>query len=172
MSGSLDDLKMDNLLKFSSDFWAKLAVAIRAWIYQDMQDGKLQGKQDSYRSAQYVKYKQNYMERLSNRGGKQGTKLKAYAGRSIRSNEIGSVNMLLTGDLINGLQRKSSTPTELTMTYADKDEGKIVGNERFGRDVRNLTNDNCTKVANKMRAELTQNILNWEREKIIITIGK
>ena len=187
MAESLSNLQLDRVLKLKKTFWEQLSVYIKKWILQDMIKGVCQAYTGGtgYLSATYLKYKANYMKRFTTRTYKKGTKhisagttttagtkLKAYEGISIRSNNTSQVNMLLTGQTIEGLEYKSSTDTSLKMSYKDKDEKKIIGNEDLGRFITTLNEENQTKAVKMIEDELMKNIKNWERGRIRLVVGK
>lgn len=186
MSDSLNDLKLDRILKIQKPFWLKLSVEIKKWILQDMIKGVCQAYSGGtgYLSATYVKYKANFMKRFTTRTYKKGTKniaagttttagtnLKAYSGVSIRSNNVKQVNMYLTGQTIEGLEYAGSTDTSVKLSYKTKDEKKIIHNEELGRFITTLNEVNREKTIKMLEDELAKNIKNWERGRIKIIIG-
>lgn len=176
----LKDLNMQRIIQIKRPFWEDLAIKIKLWILEDMIAGFCQAYTgaSSYLSAKYVKYKNNYMNRFTTRHYKdgtvtnKGTKLKAYSGQSVKSNKTQKVNMYLTGQTIDGLEYKRSTPTSLTMSYKEKDEMKIKGNEDLGRHITTLTDANQDKVLMRIEDELEKNIKEFYRGTIKVTIGK
>ena len=153
-------------LYFTKSFSKKLAVFVKKWIYADMRKGRLQGKQDVYRSKQYTEYKNRFMV-----GKKKGTKIKPYEGVSVRSNWTTSVNMLLTGELIDGLEYYKNDKTSITLTYQDKDRGKIKGNEELGRSVRTLNDKNMKRVKTKMVKQFDKEIRKHLKKNITVNIN-
>lgn len=114
----------------------------------------------------YAKYKQNYMNRFTD-----GKKLKAYSGRSVRSNNTKSVNMYLTGQTIDGFSYKGSNNHSMTVGYQDKDADKIIGNEALGRFITTLSEENQTKTLKVIEDEFEKNIKDFYRGTIKIKIG-
>ena len=157
---------MGKVLYFDKPFSKKLSIFVKKFIYADMRKGKLQGKQDIYRSKRYIEYKKRYMV-----GKEKGTKIKSYEGVSVRSNRTESVNMLLTGQLIDGLEYDSNTKTTITVTYQDKDRGKIKGNENMGRDVRTLNKGNVGRVKQEIVKKFNQGITKHLKKNITINVG-
>jgi hypothetical protein len=100
-----------------------------------------------------------------------GTKLWSYRGQSVKSNKTEKVNMLLTGQTINGLEYKTSTDTSLTLSYKEKDAKKIEGNEALGRIITTLNEDNENKALRMIGDELEKNIKEFYRGKIRLQIG-
>jgi len=160
--------QIDKLVFWSKPFAKQLAVKIKKWVWADMRKGILQGKQDTYRPGKtkpksgeiswYVKYKNNYMNRFTDRGGKAiGTKISPYQGVSIKSNWTKSVNMYLSGQLISGLEYLKSDRVSLWMTYSPQDRDKIKGNEEMGRYVRGLNKKNIEKVKKAIIKEFNKN---------------
>ncbi len=163
--------QIDKLVFWSKPFAKELAVKIKKWVWADMRRGILQGNQDVYKSKEYVKYKNDYMRRRTDRGGKtKGTKISPYQGVSIKSNWTKSVNMLLTGQLISGLEYLKSDRVSLWMAYQDKDSDKIEGNEDLGRTIRGLNAKNIKKVKRAMIKEFNEN--KRKLKDIVIRVGK
>lgn len=165
------------IFAFDTKFSKKLAVRIRKWVKADMIKGQIQGKPSKYKSKQYIKYKSNFMNRFTTReiGGvtkAKGTKLKAYEGVSVRSNITSSVNMYLTGQLIDGLRYGGNDRKALTMTYNPKDKDKIVGNEKLGRDIRTLNVANQKKVKVQIIKQFDKNKRKFLKKNIVINIGR
>ena len=172
------------IFAFDTKFSKKLAVRIRKWVKADMIKGQIQGKPSKYsqkrkRTGQkiYVDYKKNFMNRFTTReiGGvtkAKGTKLKAYEGVSVRSNITSSVNMYLTGQLIDGLRYGGNDRKALTMTYNPKDKDKIVGNEKLGRDIRTLNVANQKKVKVQIIKQFDKNKRKFLKKNIVINIGR
>ena len=164
------------IFKFDKTFSEGLAVKINGWVRRDMIAGKLQGAQRTYKSQQYVKYKANLMNRFTNRSGPgtKGTKLKSMKGASARSVHVSSVNMYLTGHLIDGLGYHSNTKTSLTMTFGgDEDaETKLRNNEALGRDVRTLNEANQKKVKGQIIKQFNKNKRKHLKKNIVINVGK
>lgn len=161
--------QLKDILKFNPKFWKYVGDKIKKWIKNDLKSGKLQGgkESDAYRSEQYKDYKSRYMNRK-----RDGKKLKAYSGVSIRSNETKKVNMILTGQLVGGLHVKRYDNVSVLMSYEDKDEMKLQGNEDLGRDIRNLNEPNQVKVVKEIEKEISKNIKEYCREPIIIKVGR
>jgi hypothetical protein len=139
-----------------------------------------------YKSEQYKKYKANYMNRFTNKAGRQktvkgqtiegkyrittGGKLKAYQGQPIASNETAFVNMTLTGQMAKGLHVKSSAENMVEMSYLAKDAGKIYGNSLLGRQVVGLNDKNIEAIKFLVMSELSKGIDEWAKEDVRITI--
>uniref|UniRef100_A0A6M3JXB9 Uncharacterized protein n=1 Tax=viral metagenome TaxID=1070528 RepID=A0A6M3JXB9_9ZZZZ len=176
-----------NITKFTPSFWRKVGAFAVKWIREDTQKGIFQNdmRHDTYRSAQYKKYKQNDMRRFtkgkklgygratqsSRSGGSvqstvQGTRLKAYAGKSIASNQTSFVNMLLTGDLLKGLKTRTADNSSVTIAYDSADAGKLLGNEKYGRAMRTLRPANIDKVASLVSDFLDGKLKEWCSEPI------
>jgi hypothetical protein len=157
----------------SQEFWADIWVTIKNRINRDAKSGILQGENhsDNYVSKSYKKYKNNYMNRFTDRTGKKGSKLKAYTGQSIKSNKTDKVNMILTGQLFNRLTKSASGAYSVTMDYGKENEMKIEGNEERGRDVRNYNDKNMNELTRKLDS-FYQKKFNKGIKNIIINIGK
>jgi len=152
-------------------------------------------------SEAYAKYKKNNMRRFTKGEGKTfsdkegyffgktyfqnkkagfskktgygtGKRLKGYEGAPIASNHTSSVNMLLTGGTIKGLAYSNSNKVGMVMAYKQKDAMKIIGNEEQGRDIRTLNNNNMNKVRSEFLKGLDENIREWAKKKLTITVGK
>ena len=171
------------IFKFDRKFSKQLAVKINDWVRRDMIKGKLQGAQREYSQERkrpgqkiYVDYKANLMNRFTNKSGPgtKGTKLKSLKGVSVRSVHVSSVNMYLTGHLIDGLGYDSNTKTSLTMTFGgDEDaETKLRNNEALGRDVRTLNEANQKKVKGQIIKQFNKNKRKHLKKNIVINVGK
>ena len=162
-------------LNLGKDFWLKeIGGYIRKWIKEDalnhlMQNGR---KNIPYRSRQYMKYKANRMERFTDRTGPKGTKLEALKNRPIESNDTSAVNMTLTGDTINGLRPIHANANGVTMAFASKDTGKILGNQRRGYDIVGLNDKNIKRVKMKILDQFDKNLRKTLLKQINIQIGK
>lgn len=179
-------LEFYKLTRLTPQFWRSLGPLIKKWIWADMRNGILQEGKDTYKSIQYKKYKSNYMNRLGTgqwsglrqtKKGKltakiRGKKLKAYEGKSVKSNVTTSVNMLLTGETIDGLRAISADVSSVVMSYMNKDKDKIKGNEDRGRIITTLREGNIKKVKREIEIEMNKNIKNWATKKIVIDVGK
>lgn len=193
---------IEKTLRFDEQFWKELSIYIKKWIKEDMRNGECQLYTGNvgYKSRSYMKYKANYMKRFTNRvssniaGSSKGFRrvditaknikyfqknkpaigqnLKAYAGRSIKSNWTASVNMMLTGDTIEGLEYEAFTPKSLTMRYKDKDAYKIIGNEQLGRFITTLNEKNQARVIKKLEQQLDKNIRKFYQGKIKLEVGR
>ena len=128
-------------------------------------------KWGNYRSPAYVKYKQNWMNRFTDRQGNKGTKLKAYRGQAVVSNDTSHVNMTLTGQMANGLHIESVKDNEVLMSYMPKDAGKIIGNAVLDREVVGLNKKNIGIIGDMIFQELSKNTDEWAREDIVINIS-
>jgi hypothetical protein len=166
------DLDLSGIIRFKRSWWMQTGKYIRDWISGDGQEGILQGKKqtDTYKSEQYKKYKNNYMKRLTD-----GKKLKAVKGQSVKNNNTSRVTMTLTGQLFRGLRPKNVVKSGKTilgvlMSYLEKDSGKIEGNERYGRDVRNLNRKNLDKLVKRYEDESVRQIKKFYAKKEVIKI--
>ena len=175
--------QIDKLVFWSKPFAIQLSRKIKKWVLLDMRKGILQGAQDTYKSKQYVKYKNNYMKRFTTRTYKKGTKhispgtikrkgtkVLPYEGVSIKSNWTKSVNMMLTGQLIAGLKYLKSDKVSLWMTYNPNDGDKIKNNEAMFRNVRGLNSKNIRKVKKAIIKEFNEN--KKKLKDIVISVGK
>lgn len=163
MSGQYSDI-----LRFPVDFWFALTSFIRKWILADSQAGFIQGdKQDYYRSAEYVRRKRNYFKK---RDGSNYANLK---GRSVVSNHVSSVNMLLTGELIKGFHfERPIGQNGAVYAYDDKDKNKILGNKYpYGRLMNTLNEANVKKLIGHIESQLSENIQNIVKDKIVVNIN-
>lgn len=172
--------ELEKSLKLTSGFWKKCHEFIKKWIWADMRAGILQTTQKyhQYYSDKYKKYKSNYMKRFTNKTGNVGTKLKAYTGNSIVSNRTNTVDMMLTGQTIQGsgqtiqgLHFVSSTALGGISSYDPKDAKKIEGNRKYGREICTLREENRQKLIKKVSAELDVSIRQWCKDKIYVNYG-
>lgn len=154
-------------LNFSVSFWRKIGELAKKWIKADMQQGILQGTKtkDYYRSSEYVEKKKRYMK------DETGTNYPEYRGISIKSNYTDSVNMMLTGFLIEGLKTKEATATSVTLKYNEKDYHKIENNAKYGRNIANLNEKNREKFVNAVKGELRGNIKKIIKKKIELNLN-
>lgn len=177
-----------SVLQLSGEFFDKLGVYVKKWVKRDMEMGKCQryeGGGSKYKSVTYKKYKSNFMNRLGTgessgkkltKSGKlknlvKGTKIKAYEGRQVRSNITTQVNMMLTGETINGL-RHLPVPTQdhVLMMYQGKDSDKILGNEVLGRYITTLSEENQKKVNEMIEIAINKQWLEFCRTKTVINV--
>ena len=162
------NLNLKSILKLKKTF-LKIGKKVPDWIEDDMDKGVLQKGKGKY-SKQYKKYKNNWMERFTDRTGRAGTKLKAYQGSSINSNYTKSVNMKLTGQTIKGLHIEAVNETSVTMSYDKKDLAKIEGNKELGREIATLNKTNISKAESILIKDINLNIDKYVKEKIVITV--
>jgi len=181
--------ELEKSLKLTSNFWKKCHEYVKKWIHADMRAGILQTvqKHHTYISEAYKKYKANWGRRLTfdtKQGRVSGSKLKKSGskyksgnkrvfngGGSIVSNRTNTVDMLLTGQLIQGLHFVSSTALGGISSYDAKDAGKIEGNRKLGREICTLREENRQKLIKKVSAALDVNIRQWAKEKVYINYG-
>jgi len=109
---------------------------------------------------------------ISNKGFSTGNRLKQYAGKSIRSNHASSVNMMVTGQTIEGLHLEQILENGIIMSYEKADEMKIRGNAERGRFINTLSPKNRERVLEMYSEALDESLRNWAKEKIVIKIGK
>ena len=165
------------------------------WVKEDalrgiMQDGS---SNHQYKSAEYKKYKANDMRRFTTgtpasvsikgkkdlyfnnpkvttqyKGRKYGSgdRLSGYKSGAL-NNDISKVNLHLTGNMMNGSHKKSSTENSLTMSYNPEDEGKVVGNKEQGYDVVGLRSENKAKVKQRLLDAYIKNIGHLPRKVVI-----
>lgn len=140
-------------------------------------------------STQYARYKANNFKRFTTgetmpafrnpkakknkkTGYTSGNRLKQYAGKSIRSNHASSVNMMVTGQTIEGLHLEQILENGIIMSYEKADEMKIRGNAERGRFINTLSPKNRERVLEMYSEALDESLRNWAKEKIVIKIGK
>ena len=177
-------------LTLSESFMKKIGLKEKELIRQDSLRGVGQdlagSSMGAYRSVDYKKYKANWMNRLTNKAGKQkkviaqtiegrnrittGGKLKAYQGQPVVSNQTGFVDMTLTGQMAKGLHIKSSSENMVEMSYNLGDTGKIIGNALLGRQVVGLNEKNIEAVKYLVMSELSKGIDEWAKEDVVINI--
>ncbi len=140
-------MRIDQVVKPDSKVMSKLAQDAIDKITLDASKGKFQNDRSgfSYKSDTYRKYKANGM-----RGIRTGKKLKAYANQSTDTT-TSFVNMRLTGRTLRSM-RASSKPDTAIITY---DRGEIVlGNQKRGYDIYDLSNKNKEFIAERFGKEL------------------
>ena len=138
-------MRLDQVVKPNSKVMTKLAQDAIDKITLDASKGKFQNDRSgySYKSDTYRKYKANSMR------GKNG-KLKAFANQSTDT-QTSFVNMKLTGRTLRGMRGSGKTDTAI-ITY---DRGEIVlGNQKRGYDIYDLSNKNKEFIAERFGKEL------------------
>jgi len=138
-------MRLDQVVKPNSKVMTKLAQDAIDKITLDASKGKFQNDRSgySYKSDTYRKYKANSMR------GKNG-KLKAFANQSTDT-QTSFVNMKLTGRTLRGMRGSGKTDTAI-ITY---DRGEIVlGNQKRGYDIYDLSNKNKEFIADRFGKEL------------------
>ena len=152
----------------------KLGLSQKRWIRADAEKGVSQGlvatRFGSYRSEAYKKYKANYMKRFTDRTGNKGTKLKSHQGQAVVSNETGFVNETLTGAMFRDMFIQEAIDNSVTISYAAKDAGKVLGAQDRNRILVDLNKDNRDKSVDEIFKIISKNIDDWAREDINITI--
>ena len=148
------NLNIAKITKFTQSFWKQLGVFVAKWIRADAEKGIFQNdkRNDYYRSKGYKAYKLRDMRTAD------GKRLKSYFGKRISSNETSFVNMTLTGDLLRYLAPKTATDDSVSVAFRMQDYWKVKGNERFGRLLLGLREENKQKVAKMIGAEIAENI--------------
>jgi len=157
---------LKDIVELAPKFWRELGGKIAKWVREDFVGGKYQNdmQRDRYRSRQYVKYKANDMKKLD------GKRLKAYYARGIDSNETSFVNMILTGRLMKGLKPRKWDNYSVTMGYESVDAGKILGGQKYNREVMGLNTENRDLVKQEIIKEFDRNQIEWRKEPINIYI--
>ena len=138
-------MRIDKVVKPNSKAMRKLAQDAIDKIILDASEGKFQNNNSGYRykSDTYKKYKANSMQ------GRNG-KLKAFKGQSTDTN-TSFVNMRLTGRTLRGMRASAKTDTAI-IAY---DRGEIVlGNQKRGYDIYDLSNKNQKFIAERFGKEL------------------
>ena len=159
-------------------FWQGLAEKIKIMIRMDMIAGNVQEYTSQTRvtsggakgySKGYKKYKSNHMNRFTD-----GKKLKALAGKSVVDNKTGSVNLRLTGQLIEGLHLFEVLWNGVILSYQDDKitEDKLKYNEEMGRVVTTLNQKNKDKVLDLYSAQLDKSLQKWCKKEVTIYAGK
>ena len=157
-----------DILHIPANFWLQMASFIRKWMLADSHAGFMQGeKQDHYRSREYMERKKNYFKK------KDGNNRLQLKGRSVVSNHTSSVNMLLTGELIEGLHfERMIGNTGAVYAFDDKDKNKILGNKYpYGRIMNTLNEANAKKFISHIENVLEENILKIVKDKLVININ-
>lgn len=173
--------ELEKSLKLTSGFWKKCHEFIKKWIWADMRAGILQTvqKYHQYLSDEYKELKRNWMNPAKTNQtnlfkpakGKVKYKGTSYKGGSIVSNRTNSVDMLLTGQTIQGLHFVSSTALGGVSSYDAKDAKKIEGNRKYGREICTLREENRQRLIKKVSAELDVSIRQWCKDKIYVNYG-
>jgi hypothetical protein len=140
-------MRIDQVVKPNSKVMSKLAQDAIDKITLDASKGQFQNDKSGlpYQNDTYRKYKANGM-----RGIRTGKKLKAYANQSTDTT-TSFVNMRLTGRTLRGMRASSKSDTAI-ITY---DRGEIVlGNQKRGYDIYDLSNKNKEFIAERFGKEL------------------
>jgi hypothetical protein len=152
----------------------KIGLLEKRWIKEDALKGISQGlvaqRFGNYTSEAYKKYKANYMKRFTDRTGNKGTKLKSHQGQAVVSNETAFVNETLTGAMFRDMFVQEAIDNSVTISYAAKDAGKVLGAQDRNRIIVDLNKDNRDKVVDEMFKVISKNIDDWSKEDINITI--
>jgi len=178
----------------------KIAILVRGdaekGIFQN------DAKNLQYLSQQYKKYKANDMRRFTTGEGEiftdasgyffgttyfrakkagvskkkgfgTGQRLKAYYGKSIKSREVGFVNMKVTGKLLDSLKPVKAIPFGVTMGFSPSFDNpeKLYGNERYGRVLVGLNKKNTDIVLDIITGQIDKNLRDWAKEDININVG-
>lgn len=182
----MDDISKIVMLK--PEQWAKIGRFVVKWIREDFAKGIFQNGKSSlkYISNTYKRYKSNAMKKMrkdvykqtdigsgisdkfkmkvgtkkafTNYGKSTGDRLQAYRALPIESTTTSFVDMTLTGHLKKGLKVQSSDESSVTLAYDSADTDKIIGNERLGRVVTGLNDENVKKARQMLIEELNKNI--------------
>lgn len=155
-----------DILNIPTSFWQQMVAFLKRWFREDADAGLLQGeKQDYYRSAEYVRRKRNYFKR------KDGGNYANLRGRSVVSNHTSSVNMLLTGEMFEGLHYSRPLLHGAVYAFDEKDKNKILGNLiPFGRRVNTLNQKNRDRFIKALELQLEANIRQIVKDKLVIKI--
>ena len=146
--------------------------------------------------SSYTDYKRNYMNRFTTRNfgaknkwiakgdaggwmkrrnaayvGVQGTKIKAYTGQSVISNEVGFVNLTLTGRMFSGMRVQNAKVNEVEVSFANIDREKVIGAEDLGRHIVGLNRENREIIEDMIAKILFKEVDTWAREDINIIIN-
>jgi hypothetical protein len=138
-------MRLDQVVKPNSKVMTKLAQDAIDKITLDASKGSFQNGRSgySYKSDTYRKYKANSMQ------GKNG-KLKAFRNQSTDT-QTAFVNMKLTGRTLRSMRGSGKTDTAI-ISY---DRGEIVlGNQKRGYDIYDLSNKNKEFIADRFGKEL------------------
>ena len=124
-----------------------------------------------YKSEQYVKYKNNWMRRFTDRTGAKGTLLKGHT--SVVSNETSKKNYILTGRMYGDMYVSNPKVNEVTVNFHTKDARKIIGAMDKGHDdLVGLNQKNQNIILKMVTDVLFKGIDDWAREDIVITVTK
>lgn len=162
-------MKLSDIPKLGSKFWKELGGKIPFWVKEDALKGLMQDNKRNlrYRSRQYVKYKANRFERFTNRTGTKGTKIKAYRGMPIESNQTSFVDLTASGKMLNSLKPKNSGEDWVIMAFSPDQAGKVIGNKRYGYNVVGLNDKNKLKVKAAMITEMKKRQLELPKKLVI-----
>ena len=162
-------------LKVTVSDMQKIAKREMQLMEKDAREGKTQepagGRTSPYKSQSYKKYKNNYMKRFTERAGSKGTKIKAYSGQSIVSNQTSFKNYVLTGKMFKGLHIQNPKVNEVTVSYMSKDTGKILGARAANDELVGLNNKNVNIIKDMIIKKYNKELDKWAKDDLILTVG-
>jgi hypothetical protein len=121
-------------------FGSKVMHKVGAYFVQHVKERMTQGyiqipERDVYRSEEYKRRKARGMRDIHGVPYKMpGYKRKRYG--TIRSTRTSSVDMILTGELYDSIKVQKAVTDRVIINYKGSD--KILRNEKWGRNIRNL----------------------------------
>ncbi len=162
-------------LNVSASDMNKIAKKERMLIEKDARAGITQelvgGKTSPYRSEPYKKYKSNYMKRFTDRTGAKGTKLKAYTGRSIASNQTSTKNYTLTAKMWERLHTQNPKVNEVTVSFDSADRGKVLGARDNNDELVGLNNKNVNIIKDMIIKKYNKELDKWSKKDLNLIIG-
>jgi len=149
----------------------KVGLREKTLIRDDAKKGINQtgGSTGSYASEQYKKYKANWMKRFTDRTGARGTKLKAYSGVAVVSNETSFKNYTLTGAMFRDMF-VTSRDNECTVSFASKDRGKVLGALDHDDLLAGLSEKNIAVVIKMILGFMDKDLREWAKKDLVIIV--
>jgi hypothetical protein len=191
-------LEFRDIFKMTSRQWTEIGLKILKWRREDFDKGLFQnGRQKlPYKDKKYARYKANNMKRFTSGGqsksfdpshdygGKRlygsksgttdGDRLRRYAMASIQSTQSQFVDMKLTGTLIDGAQVSRVTDSSVEILVANKDHRnnmKVIGNRRYGREMNGLNDKNKRLVKVEILKMLNESLKKDMMKELTITVN-
>jgi hypothetical protein len=128
-------------------------------------------KTSPYKSETYKKYKQNVMNRFTDRTGTKGNKIAAYEGQSVHYTQTAIKDYHLTGKLYEGLHIDKPKVNEVTVAFMPKDINKILGARESGDELVGLNNKNINIIRDMLVKLINKKLGKWAKDDLNLTVG-
>ena len=156
----------------------KIAKREMILIKNDALRGKSQSPNGSslgnYRSRSYKKYKANLMRRFTDtKTGKKGDYIKGYgaeSGNVAKNSNTAFVDETNTGAMFRDMFFENAKDNEVTVSYASKDAGKVLGAEALDRIIVGLNDANQEIIKDMIADYLFKKVDDWAKIPITMTV--